>query len=266
MLRTLTTALIALAPLTGWAQALSLEEAVASELRTPANVERDPFRNPIETLKYYDVKPHHHVVEIWPGRGWYSEILAPYLKDQGQYYAAHFPATSSVNFYRNMRLKFDEKIKQTPALFDKTIVTDFAPPDEVDIAPEGTIDRVLTFRNVHNWMKSDSDQAAFNAFFKALKPGGILGVVEHRAKPKTDKDTTVKSGYVTEEYVKTIATNAGFLWVSASDINANQKDTTDHPKGVWTLPPTLRLGDEKRDYYTDIGESDRMTLRFLKPN
>lgn len=247
----------------------SLDSVIASPHRAESSA-RDAYRNPKATLEFFDVKPDMTVVEIWPGAGgWYTEILAPYLRDKGTLYAAHFSADSESEFYRNARAKFAEKLNASPALYDKVVVTSFEPPAIIDIAREGTADRVLTFRSVHSWyMRGGGDEriaSAFSAFYKALKPGGILGVVEHRlpmSRPYSDQET---SGYMREDYVIKQAQLAGFKLVAKSEINANPADTTLHPQGVWTLPPTLRLGEEKRAHYLKIGESDRMTLKFIKP-
>ena len=163
-----------------------------------------------------------------------------------------------------MRAKFENKVQNKPEVYSETILTSFEPPAVVGIAPEGTADRVLTFRNVHNWMRNDSEQAAFDAFFKALKPGGILGVVEHRAPESFNLQQMVDSGYVSEGYVKKLAQRAGFEFVASSEINANAKDNKNHPNGVWSLPPTLRGDEADQDKYVAIGESDRMTLKFRK--
>ncbi|MFT6153158.1 MAG: putative methyltransferase [Bermanella sp.] len=226
---------------------------------------RDKYRNPNETLAFFEIKPQQTVVEIWPGGGWYTEILAPYLKDEGIYYAAHFNQASEVGFFQKMRAKFNNKIKQSPDQYSKVITTDFEPPKLTSIAPNNSADRVLTFRNVHNWMKNGAEQSAFNAFFTALKSNGILGVVEHRATEDFNLNEMIVSGYVTESYVKLLAEKAGFEFLGASEVNANPLDSKNHPKGVWTLPPSLRLGDTEKDNYLKIGESDRMTLKFRKP-
>ncbi len=244
-----------------------LREAVNSDQRSPEFRERDRYRHPLETLDFFGVKPDMTVVEIWPGGGWYSEILAPYLRDKGRYYAAT-PAASLPDASEGTKkgvADLREKFAAKPALYDKAVLTEFRPPLRMEIAPAGSADRVLTFRNVHNWVIGGYEQDAFKAFFTALKAGGVLGVVEHRAKPGTDIDGTKKSGYTTEAYVKTLAESAGFVFDGASPINDNPKDTKDYAEGVWTLPPTLRLGDTDREKYLAIGESDRMTLRFVKP-
>ncbi|MBB6522348.1 class I SAM-dependent methyltransferase [Pseudoteredinibacter isoporae] len=242
----------------------SIEKSAAAEHRSAKNSARDPYRNPIQTLEFFEVEEDQAVVEIWPGGGWYAEILAPYLMDKGTYYAAHFDPNAGIDFYTRYQKKFVEKMQANPEVYGKAELTAFYPPNKVNTI-KGSADRVLTFRNVHNWMKSGFAQEAFNEFYAMLKPGGILGVVEHRAKPGTDLDTMIKSGYVTEAKVRELAEKAGFKLVAASEINANPNDTADHPKGVWTLPPSLRMGDEKRDHYKAIGESDRMTLKFVKP-
>ncbi len=240
----------------------------ANEPRSADNIARDQYRHPKLTLEFLDVQPHHTVVEIWPGSGWYSEILAPMLRAKGQFYAAHFPANSHIKFFRSSRTKFEQKVKLMPEIYDKVSITNFAPPNQLSIAPAGSADRVLTFRNVHNWMKNDSEQEAFNAFYQALKPGGILGVVEHRAPDSFNLQKMVDSGYVGQWYVIKLAEQAGFKFVGASSINANIKDKKNHPNGVWTLPPTLRVPADtnkvQQEKYRSIGESDRMTLKFLK--
>ena len=246
----------------------SLAAAVASSARTPKYAARDAYRHPLQTLQFFGLRPDQTVVEIWPGRGWYMEILAPYLRDKGKYYAAiEAPDVSGASKEAKDDASFLRKrIADDPARFGKVIVTDLHPPQLTEICPPGTADLVLTFRNVHNWVDDGTQQQQFNTFFKALKPGGVLGVVEHRAKPGTSLDETKKSGYVDEAYVRKLASDAGFRFVGASSVNDNPKDTKDYPKGVWTLPPTLALGNQDRDKYLAIGESDRMTLKFMKPN
>lgn len=247
----------------------ALEAAVGSAKRTPDYVQRDGARHPVQTLRFFGIRPEMTVVEIWPGGGWYTEILAPLLREQGHYYAAHFPADSDSKYYREARASFDAKLRADPALYDRVSVTTFDPPRRVDIAPAGSVDLVLTFRNVHNWyMRGGGDErvvAAFKAMYVALKPGGVLGVVDHRlpaGRPLSDQEA---SGYLREDYVIQMAQRAGFELAARSEINANPRDDANHPEGVWTLPPTLRLGDKDRERYLAIGESDRMTLKFVKP-
>ncbi len=242
-----------------------LSAAMAGEHRGEANRARDRYRHPQQTLAFLEVRPDMTVVEISPGGGWYTEILAPYLREQGQYYAAHFPVETSVTFYKNSRRQFQDKLAANPDVYDRVVLTEFYPPSGVSAGPEGAADRVLTFRNVHNWMKAGYAEEAFKTFAGLLKPGGVLGVVEHRAQPGTPLETMIKSGYVTEAHVIALAKAAGLELEARSEINANGADTADHPAGVWTLPPTLRLKDQEREKYLAIGESDRMTLRFRKP-
>lgn len=207
------------------------------------------------------------VVEIWPSGGWYTEILAPLLREEGKYYAAGFALTAkrTPEWRKKMQREYQHKLGAHPELYNQVIVTELSIPERTEIAPPGTADVVLTFRNVHNWMSGNYAPAMFEAMFNALKPGGVLGVVEHRAKKGTSRERMVRSGYVTEGHVKKLAKKAGFRFVSSSEINANPSDTAEHPAGVWTLPPTLRLGEKDRAKYLAIGESDRMTLRFVKP-
>lgn len=243
-----------------------LEAAIASPARTPKFVTRDVYRHPLETLRFFGLRPDQSVVEIWPGRGWYMEILAPYLRERGKYYAAIEADSGGTDNEATENEKFiRKKIADDPARFGKVIVTNLHPPELTEICPPGTADVVLTFRNVHNWLESGTQQAQFDTFFKALKPGGVLGVVEHRAKPGASMQEMSKSGYVDEAYVKKLAANAGFRFDAASPVNDNPKDTKDYPQGVWTLPPTLTLGEKDKAKYLAIGESDRMTLRFVKP-
>ncbi|BFM16959.1 class I SAM-dependent methyltransferase [Maricurvus nonylphenolicus] len=242
-----------------------LQKAVDNPERTAAFKARDSYRHPAETLAFFDVQSDMTVVEIWPGGGWYTEILGPYLNRQGKFYAAHFPANSQVAFFTRMRKSFEEKLSANPKHYNRVEISSFHPPSNAVSAPAGEVDRVLTFRNVHNWMKAGYGEQAFTEFFKVLKPGGVLGVVEHRAKPGTAEAAMIRSGYVTEAYVIEQAQKAGFVLEAKSEVNANPNDSTIHPKGVWTLPPSLRLGDEDKEKYLAIGESDRMTLKFRKP-
>ncbi|MEZ5530062.1 MAG: methyltransferase [Porticoccaceae bacterium] len=248
--------------------ALSVGQAQASPFdsahRTAAFVARDVWRHPVETLAFFEVQPGMNVVEIWPGAGWYTEILAP-LVGEGEFYAAHFPSGIGVEFYDLSRKDFEAKLAADPQVYGRVKLATFDPSRKLLDVPEGSADRVLTFRNVHNWLRSDSEAEAFRLFFRALKPGGILGVVEHRAKENTCRPQMVTSGYVTEDYVIELARDAGFVLEGKSEINANPRDRTIYPAGVWTLPPTLRLGDQDRDKYLAIGESDRMALKFRKP-
>jgi predicted methyltransferase len=242
-----------------------IERVLAGEHRSERNRARDVYRHPKETLQFFQLRPDMHVVEVWPGGGWYTEVLAPLLREQGKYYAAHYHVDENTHrFYRNAQAQFVDKLAKRPDIYDRVVLTGLLPP-HVDLAPKAAVDMVLTFRNVHNWTEQGYDQQMFNAFFAVLKSSGILGVVEHRANEGLSKRDMVRSGYMTESYVIELAHKAGFKLAARSEINANPKDTKDHPRGVWTLPPTLRLGNEDREKYLAIGESDRMTLRFVKP-
>ena len=238
---------------------LTLEKIMAGDHRSDTNRARDVHRHPKETLAFFGVKPESTVVEIFPGGGWYTELLAPSLRDRGQYVAV-FSALSVVGLKN-----FKDKLATKPALYDKVKIASLGVPDKLDIRPDGGADFVLTFRNVHNWVDDDNVDVFMKSFFDALKPGGVLGVVEHRAKPGSKRKTDIETGYVTEEYVIKHALMAGFKLDAKSEINANPKDTKDYKKGVWTLPPTLTEGEVDRAKYQAIGESDRMTLRFVKP-
>lgn len=248
----------------------SLQMAVSHPSRTPEFRSRDEFRHPAETLSFFNVEPAMTVVEIWPGAGgWYTEILAPYLQELGKLYSAHFNADSQAAFYRESRQAFVDKLEANPDVYGGVVVTTFNPPEYTQIAPEGSADRVLTFRNVHNWYTrgggDDRVLSAFEAMYKALKPGGILGVVEHRLPSDQPLERQETSGYMHEDYVIRMAEKAGFEFLASSEVNANPRDTADHPQGVWTLPPSLRLGEQDKEGYLAIGESDRMTLKFKKP-
>ncbi|MGZ8226687.1 MAG: class I SAM-dependent methyltransferase [Methylococcaceae bacterium] len=243
----------------------SLKKAIVGDQRSKEHKERDKYRNPLETLTFFDVKESMTVIEIWPGEGWYTEILAPYLKDKGKLYAAHFSPDAEQPYFKKNLNDFVNKIHKQPKIYGKLELTVLQPPESLQIAPDGSADRVLTFRNVHNWMKDDQAALVFSAIYKALKPGGILGVVEHRNDHAKPQDPKAESGYVSEDYVIALARNAGFEFLAKSEINANSKDTKDYPAGVWTLPPALKLKDKDRKKYLAIGESDRMTIKFIKP-
>jgi predicted methyltransferase len=243
-----------------------LARAIAGTHRSEQHKFRDQYRHPLQTLRFFEVDADMTVVEIWPGgKGWYTEILAPYLKPQGVLYAAHFSANSGTAYFTKSLAQFKEKMSAQPERYGNVILTQLHAPDALAIAPVGSADRVLTFRNVHNWMKKAQADAVFTAMYQALKPGGILGVVEHRAPANSHPDTHALSGYVTEAYVIALAEKAGFRFLASSAINANPKDSAKHPKGVWTLPPTLKLKEQDKEKYLAIGESDRMTLKFIKP-
>ena len=252
----LTTALLAALPLTAAvAKDAALAKAVASEHRTPAFVERDKYRHPQEVLEFAGIKPTMTVVEISPGGGYWTEILAPYLKDKGTYYTA-LSARAMENW--------NKKLADNKAHWGEVKVTEFT-KDKYDIAPAGSADLVITSRNVHNWMGAGFADEAFAAFYKALKPGGILSVEEHPASTAQPQDPKAANGYVREDYTNALAEKAGFKLVAKSETLANPKDTKDWEKGVWTLPPSLALGETDRAKYQAIGEADNFLLKFQKP-
>ena len=239
-----------------------LRAAIADGQRRPSHAARDSFRHPYGVLRFFGLADNLTVVEIGPGRGGYwTQILAPYLRGKGVYYAAQ---TDRYRTAAPGKPGLAEKIAADPARFGKIRLSRFA-GDRHAVAPAGTADLVLTFRNIHNWMTTGTAEGAFRAFYKALKPGGILGVVEHRGRASELQDPKAVSGYVREDFAIGLAEKAGFKLAARSEINANPKDTKDHPKGVWTLPPSYRLGAQDRAKYKAIGESDRFTLKFIKP-
>lgn len=249
----------------GGATAKTLTQWSQGEHRSDTNRARNEFRNPVQALEFFGLTADMTVIEILPSTGWWTEIMAPYLRDHGKYYAAHFSPNASASYMPSILRGFEEKITADADLYGKITVRHLNPPHEVAIAPAESADMALTFRNVHNWIMAGQEHEYFETFYKALKPGGVLGVVEHRAKPDAGMDVMRTSGYVTEAYVKEVAAAAGFEFAGSSEINANPKDPTVHPEGVWTLAPNYRLGDVDRDKYTAMGESDRMTLKFIKP-
>jgi predicted methyltransferase len=237
----------------------TLEDAVNGERRSDGNKARDQYRHPLETLTFFEIKPNQIVIEISPSGGWYTEILAPFLAENGKYIGTVGKADLSEKYNASLKTWTE----RYPEVASHISFVEFG-SDKLSLGEPNSADRVLTFRNVHNWMKKKDDKKFFKAFFTVLKPGGILGVEEHRAGKKT-KGAPGEKGYVSEKYVINLAKQAGFKLVEKSEINANPKDTADYADGVWTLPPTLTLGDKDREKYVAIGESDRMTLKFVKP-
>lgn len=244
----------------------ALAAAVAGDWRDPQNVARDAYRHPAGTLAFFGIAPGDTVVEITPGGGWYAEILAPYLRDDGHYVAAIWDdAIAGQPRYRyDLNRTLRAKFAGNPAVYGTPEVRVFDPAAPVFGAP-GSADAVLTFRNAHNWVADGNAEAYFRAFFEVLRPGGTLGLADHRAKPGTDLATMKASGYLTEALVVELAEAAGFVLEARSEINANPRDSADHPNGVWTLPPTNNHEPADDAKYRAIGESDRMTLRFRKP-
>ncbi len=255
----------------------SLEWAVTGPWRSGADRARDFYRSPARTLRFFGIKGNETVVEIWPGGGWYTEILAPVLAANGGTLIAAGFDPDAFEGERATQIAervdaFAERFAANPDLYGAITMSEFSKVSG-PLAPEGSVDTILTFRNIHNWMSGDYLDKFFEDAFAALKPGGTLGVVEHRLPSAMEQDPTARSGYVHEDVVKAAAERAGFEFVASSEVNANPKDTADHPFGVWTLPPNNRTTDADGNtadgfdpaVYAEIGESDRMTLRFRKP-
>lgn len=242
----------------------TLAAAVAAPTRTAANVARDKYRKPAETLSFFGVKPTDNVVEIWPGGGWYTEILAPYLATSGKLTVAP-PAGRGAE-------AVGKRLDADAATYGKVVRANFPSllPNSTLVAP-GSADVVLTFRNVHNWQMGSGNnsqaytETAFREIFAMLKPGGVLGIEDHRLPESADVAREKSSGYIKVSTVRAMAEKAGFKFAGSSEVNANPRDTKDYPKGVWTLPPMFAEKDVDRAKYAAIGESDRMTLKFVKP-
>ncbi|MDP3658961.1 class I SAM-dependent methyltransferase [Phenylobacterium sp.] len=262
------------APKAAPASAMTLEDAVAGVWRTPQDKARDAARHPVESLRFWGLAPGQTVVEFWPGSGWYTDILAPYLAaNRGKLHAANLELREPVDpSTRQVVEAYRKRFEADPKLYGRINFTAFGPTSG-PVAPDASADLVLFLRNVHNWMAAGLAEKAFRDAFAALKPGGVLGVEEHRAAPGGVQDPLAADGYVQQAYMTQLASEAGFAADGASEVNANPKDTRDHPFGVWTLPPVRRSSlrgqpdDPSFDHarYDTIGESDRMTLRFVKP-
>ena len=245
----------------------ALKAALAAPHRTPAFVARDGWRHPFETLAFFGVQPGMTVVELSPGGAWYTEILAPLLRDQGQLILGANDPASIHAYYRRAAERLKVKLDARPDVYGRVVLTVFEPPAQLQFAAPGSVDRVLTFRNVHNWA-AEGDAvvlAVFKSVYQALKPGGVCGVVDHRLPAGRVQDAKASSGYLHEAYVRRLAESAGLRLDAASEINANPRDSADHKGGVWALPPTYANKDADRARYEAIGESDRFTLRFVKP-
>ena len=241
-----------------------MQEALGGVHRQADHAERDRFRHPAATLAFMGIEPNMNVVEISPGGGWYTDILAPYL--EGTLYAAHANPVNARPYVLRQRQGFVDQSTAYPEVYEGVKLVTFDPAEGQLDVPNVSLDAVLTFRNVHSWVNSDSESAAFELFYQALVPGGVLGVVEHRGASDMTREATKKSGYMSQQYVMDLARRAGFVFQASSEVNANPLDSADHPRGVWSLPPSLAQGDEDRERYLSIGESDRMTLRFVKPD
>lgn len=247
----------------------ALDDAMSGEHRSAENKARDKYRHPKETLAFFGFRSDMTVVEIWPGGGWYTEILAPALKENGKLYAVQYSVNPQYSYQRRYFGAFLTKAGESPDVFRDVIVTAMDFPYQLNIAPSGAADLVVTFRNAHNWVSSGyhkaSAQLAFQAMFDVLKPGGVLGIVDHRWPDAENEDPHAEDGYISEQRLIAFAEEAGFEFAGRSDVNRNAKDTHDHPEGVWTLPPSFALDEQDREKYLAIGESDRLTIRFVKP-
>ncbi len=246
-----------------WAE-LNWEAALKGQHRSEKNVARDVYRHPKETLEFFGLKEDMTVVELSPGGGWYTEILAPLLAEKGSYYAAHGSPNGSA-YSRRALGGYLRKLGEDEDTYGKVVVTTLAPPSSVVIAPAGTADMVLAFRNIHSWMGGDVLAETFVAAYDALKPGGVFGIVQHRAKDGRDEERMKETAYVSEDFVIAAARSIGFELAGRSEINANPKDTGEWEGGVWELPPSLRGDEADREARIAVGESDRMTLKFVKP-
>ncbi len=238
-----------------------LKTAIAGKQRATENSVRDPYRHPLETLKAFGLRDTMSVMEITPSGGYWTEILAPVLKDKGRYFAAQPDAGPE----SKMLKRFQEKLAEDPGYAKATVVTLDPAKGKTTPVPAGSLDMVVTFRNIHNWMGNGQAKPMFDAMYASLKPGGYLGVEEHRARADKEQDPKAASGYVREDYAIKLVESAGFKLVTKSEVNANPKDTKDYPKGVWTLPPNYMEGEKDKAKNTGIGESDRFTLLFQKP-
>jgi predicted methyltransferase len=226
----------------------ALTVILGGDQRPPEERARDGYRHPKETLLFFGIRPEMKVLEVWPEPGWYTAVIAPLLREKGKYYAAVIAPDPGSKYITHRLEEYRSRLAARPEVYDKV-----------------EVDMVVTFRNIHNWMARDQAAQAFASMYRALKPGGVLGVVEHRGNPAVPQDPKAKSGYVNEDYAIRLIEEQGFRLVAKSEVNDNPKDTKDYEQGVWTLPPTYRLGDKDREKYAAIGESDRFTLRFVKP-
>ena len=237
-----------------------LDAAISGSHRPEPDQARDRYRHPRETLLFFGLRPSQTVVEIWPTGGWYTRIIAPVVRDNGLYIAAMPPDSPG----ENSREAYSKLLAASPDALDRVKIAQFD-IGEGTLVPDGTADLIVTFRNLHNWMGRDMAEAAFRDMYRALRPGGTLGVVEHRGDERVPQDPRARSGYVNQSWAIKLIEGAGFRLVATSEINANPRDTRDYPRGVWTLPPMLAAGEVDRERYLAIGESDRFTLKFIKP-
>lgn len=252
----------------------AIAEAAEGEHRSEANRARNAHRHPVQTLDFFNLSPDMTVVELWPGGGWYTEVLAPVLREQGHLIAASYDPETDVAYRARMAEEYLEKLAADPAVYGEVSVVPFDPPKKTRLGDPGSADMVVTFRNMHSWINAGAPEEVFRAALEVLKPGGTFGLVQHRAHADADAEESAQRGYVPETYVIELAERVGFRLDGSSEINANPADDKNHKHGVWTLPPSFRAcealdgGEDKQDcreHYREIGESDRMTLRFVKP-
>ena len=243
----------------------ALAALVIGPHRSPEHIARNTARHPLATLEFFGLERDMTVLEALPGGLWYAEIIAPYVREEGQYIAASYDVTvpDRPDYQLRLQKTMEARFAAEPETFGGARIAKLSPPESLDLGPPGSVDMVLTFRNMHGWVRDGVEDEVLAAFYEVLKPGGVLGIVQHRAGPRSDPEKFI--GYLAEDRVIALADAAGFELEARSEINANPRDTADYPGGVWTLPPSLRLGDENRERYEAIGESDRMTLRFRKP-
>lgn len=235
--------------------------------RTRADRARDRYRHPVETLRFFGIRPDMTIVELHPGGGWYTRILAPLVREKGRWIGAEYDPDlfAPDSRFRKAMESFPERVRANPTLYGTNAGTGYVAKG--DYAEPGTVDMILGIRFMHNWIRNGIADRALEAAYRALKPGGVLAIVQHRAAEDDERDTLnlANNGYVKESTLTRMAVQHGFSLVARSDLNANPKDDHHHPRGVWTLPPTLALGEKDRAKYLAIGESDRMTLKFVKP-
>lgn len=248
-----------------WAERVA--QAANGAHRSEANRARNAYRHPVETLAFFGFDEGDHVLEIWPGNGWYTEILAPAIRNHGQFSIATWDqdVADQPDYRYQLPAQLNAKFEANPELYDQVRTVYYSPPQSASLGAAGSYDLILTFRNAHGWVGDGIAQDVFQEFARVLKPGGELGIVQHRAAEGSDPSVTAQSGYVSEQHIKRLAADAGLEFVAASEVNANPLDSKDHPEGVWTLPPGFAMGDTDREKYAAIGESDRMTLKFRKP-
>jgi predicted methyltransferase len=259
-------ALLALPIFVSAADTAAIQAAIDGTHRSAASSTRDVYRRPAETLGFCGLEADQAILEIWPGGGWYTDILAPVVRDQGSYTAAIFGPNTAPGFRPQLDADLLARFAAAPEVYGDPNIVPLWVPQDLDLGPADSIDTVFTFRNLHNWLKGGYAPEILAAVYSVLRPGGTFCVVDHRADARMPIDTTAEAGYVDDAYAINLIQQAGFRLAEVSDALDNPRDSADHPLGVWTLPPMYRLGDQDRDEYAAIGESDRFLLRFVKPD